>query len=794
MASSKDSILANMAAPSADNQAIDSQVVSNTDATLKANANGTANGSAANGNGAASTLVDTATAALNTVTLGASKAAEVATGAATAAASAVGLKAQDRDAPMPEETEEQVEEHIDPNHIYYHAEDEPETPVTPVTPAANPYLSASDSNNNNEASQSAASLPRVSLDERAGQEATQKAKDKAARAAKLKFADVQQSEAELNEDIATCHKALNLFLNSRMIEAECILEQHADKRLYYALGLSVISVIKGFMTFEPEDLAVAVSYCKDSLIIAQLLRKPTSALGNLGRFVRGTGQGPQAMHGMTKVQRHAELVYAESLLLKAITGIVYSGDVFAFVSEALNLRNAYGIYRSFERYLDWADQKHMQGTGLAHDPTIDGDFRSGVYLGVGLIGVILGLLPSKLLKIMEVFGYGGNTAEGLDVLAQAGKWSPDPKRLQPQIQIQEEGLRRAICDMSILLYHLVISTFLPVPHVNITYADKILHYHLERYPKGIFFLYFSGRLYSTQGLNERAIQQFTAARDVQKEYRQLRHICEWDMSLCHLSLGNWKGAQEQFDILLRESNWSKAVYNYASGATRWQAGDEGHEAAAVITKTTSLMQRIAGKSIPLEKFTSRKSKKFKLQGRLLTPAMELGYVFHTFSNASRQSLLSVHLPEISKALGHISSTEPHAYEGGAQAHLEDLCLAHFLRGVVLRFIAQPEPHAKVHPAKSPIPKAEAEEQALLSFQTVLSNGSKIMLDHWLIYFSHYEIGRLYAGQGQTEKAKEQFNLILSGKILEDKGRKGKYSLQNMCLLRSNGVLRTIEGN
>ncbi|CAD6884370.1 unnamed protein product [Tilletia controversa] len=782
-----------MAQPTSDTKALDSQVVSNT-----ANANGSTD---ANGSTVSSTVVNAATAALNTVTLGASKAAEVATSAVSGVTGT--FKAQEPDAPMPEETDEQVEEQIDPNHIYYHAETEDE-PVTPVVESSKPkeFLTPSAPANGADYSantaKSSASLGQVSdhqaLDDSAGQESTQKAKDKSARIAKLKFADVKINESDLDEGLQVCHTALNLFLNSRMIEAERLLEEHADKRLYHALGLSVISVIKGFMTFEPQDLAVAISHCKDSLVIAQLLRKPSSAIGNLGRFVRGTGQSPQTMHGMTKVQRHAELVYAESLLLKAITGIVYSGDIFAFVSEALNMRNAYGIFRSLDKYLDWADQKHMQGTGLAHDPTIDADFRSGVYLGNGLIGVILGLLPSKLLKIMDVFGYGGNTMVGLDILSQAGKWSPDPKRTKPEIEKKDEGVRRAVCDMSILLYHLVLSTFLPVPYVNITYADKILHYHLERYPQGIFFLYFSGRLYSTQGLNERAIQQFTAARDVQKEYVQLRHICVWDMSLCNLSLGHWQEAQAQFDVLLKESNWSKAVYNYAVGATRWQSGDESAETNAVICKTTSLMQRIAGKSIPLEKFASRKSKKFKLQNRLLVPAMELGYVFHTFSNASRKSLLEVHLPEISKALGHLTETDPSAYEGGAQAHLEDLCLAHFLRGVILRFIAQPEPHAKVTPANSPIPKAEAEEQALLSLQTVLSNGSKIMLDHWLIYFAHYEIGRLYAGSGQIEKAKEQFNLVLSGKILEDKVRKGKYSLQNMCLLRSNGVLRTLEGN
>lgn len=78
-----------------------------------------------------------------------------------------------------------------------------------------------------------------------------------------------------------------------------------------------------FQTFEPADLATAISFCKDSLTIANHLRKPSSSVANFGRFVRGTGVSPQGMANMTLVQRHAELVYAESLLLKAVMGSEY---------------------------------------------------------------------------------------------------------------------------------------------------------------------------------------------------------------------------------------------------------------------------------------------------------------------------------------------------------------------------------------------------------------------------------------------------------------------------------------
>ncbi|EPQ25627.1 uncharacterized protein PFL1_06807 [Pseudozyma flocculosa PF-1] len=616
-------------------------------------------------------------------------------------------------------------------------------------------------------------------------------RDKAARVAQLGVNDVKLTAEELRGDVEVARKALHLFLNSRMIEAEEIVAEHADTRLYYALGYAIIATIKGFMTFEPTDLASAISLCKDSLIIANMLRKPSSSVANFGRFVRGTGQSPSTLAGMDTVQKHAELVYAESLLLKAVLGIVYAGDFFAFVSEALNMRNAYGIYRSLTKYLEWADEK-----GATEG--IDEDFRSGVYLGSGLISMILGLLPGKVLKIMEVFGYTGDCKWALKTLSKAGGWSMDAGVKRPTMPQSEEGVRRQICDMGLLLYHLVISTFIPVNGVDIGFADKVLHYNLKRYPDGVFFLYFSGRLYSTQALSEKAVKQFETARDVQKEYVQLKHICVWDLALCHMSLCEWQQAYENFKIMAEENNWSKAVYNYGRAATLYESaqGQDAsklEDAAELFGKVPGLTQKIAGKSIPMEKFVARKAKKFNAYNRLLLPGLEFSYVYHCLSNAPRFVLADDALVLVSDALAELHDVEdPSRYYSGEE-YYDDLALAHFLRGVCLKFIAYPEKHSKVRPQESPIPEDEAAEQAEMSFKTVLEHGAKLRLDHWLVYFAHYELGRLYAGMGRTADAKEQLNLVLSQKTLEDRGRKGKYSLQNMVHLRANGALNALEG-
>lgn len=61
-----------------------------------------------------------------------------------------------------------------------------------------------------------------------------------------------------------------------------------------------------------------------------------------------------------------------------------------------------------------------------------------------------------------------------------------------------------------------------------------------------------------------------------------------------------------------------------------------------------------------------------------------------------------------------------------------------------------------------MPREEAEERGLAAFQRVLSNGPKIELDHHLVYYTHFEMGRLLACMGRKEEARKNFDLILSG--------------------------------
>ena len=90
------------------------------------------------------------------------------------------------------------------------------------------------------------------------------------------------------------------------------------------------------------------------------------------------------------------------------------------------MRTTFAIYRQLGQYLDHVDAAYttsLNSSKPLSDPSIDSHFRSGVYLGVGLCNLILSLMPSKLLTIVELFGYKGDRKVGLELLMKVGGWS-----------------------------------------------------------------------------------------------------------------------------------------------------------------------------------------------------------------------------------------------------------------------------------------------------------------------------------------------------------------------------------
>jgi hypothetical protein len=88
------------------------------------------------------------------------------------------------------------------------------------------------------------------------------------------------------------------------------------------------------MTFDANDLSTALEISKNVQVMATALRKPSDGLmSRFGSLVK-SGAGVQRLKGMSVMERHAELVYAESSLFKALLAIIAGGDWFGMIREA----------------------------------------------------------------------------------------------------------------------------------------------------------------------------------------------------------------------------------------------------------------------------------------------------------------------------------------------------------------------------------------------------------------------------------------------------------------------------
>jgi hypothetical protein len=166
----------------------------------------------------------------------------------------------------------------------------------------------------------------------------------------------------------------------------------------------------------------------------------------------------------------------------------------------LNFKTIVGIYRELGEFIEAMDEE-AKTRGESENKSIDVDFRSGVYLGVGCTHLILSMMPGKILTIVELFGYKGDRLVGLEYLNKSGGWSLDPKvppiskgsfRSTPCVLVlildpECEGIRRSISDMCLLIFHLVLSG-ITFNGINLNMAQRILDWNIERYPNGVLLV------------------------------------------------------------------------------------------------------------------------------------------------------------------------------------------------------------------------------------------------------------------------------------------------------------------
>nr|XP_019950989.1 PREDICTED: tetratricopeptide repeat protein 39B-like [Paralichthys olivaceus] len=239
--------------------------------------------------------------------------------------------------------------------------------------------------------------------------------------------------------------------------------------------------------------------------------------------------------------------------------------------------------------------------GLAAQSDSFRQFEGGVKLGIGSFNLMLSLLPQRILRLLEIIGFSGNRDFGLSQLREGASG---------------HSLRAILSALTLLFYHTYVSLILGTGEGNLVEAEALLEPYQHKYPKGSIILFYSARIATLHGNFEKARARYEDCISSQQEWKQIHHLCYWELMWTHTYQQEWEQAYRYSDLLCKESRWSKAIYVYQKAAILSMMSEEevkktGEDIVELFRQVEGLKQRLAGKSIPTEKFAVRKSRRYK---------------------------------------------------------------------------------------------------------------------------------------------------------------------------------------
>ncbi|KAF9100570.1 hypothetical protein BGX29_006481 [Mortierella sp. GBA35] len=608
------------------------------------------------------------------------------------------------------------------------------------------------------------------------------------------------------------------------------------RAMYFELAKGIIQGLRALVTFDPYEIEAGMKAFEMAIKTADKQRKGSMlGLGSVkavGSFVIGT-IGAGSFKSMNRVQKHAELIYAEATILRSLLSVLYHLDVWMVVEECINLRHAFTIIQGLKSFMDSAESELRAGKNIDHY-LIDEHLVSGVTLSYSLYNIVISFLPDIIVKMLQFIGFPSDRDWGMAMLSACGDWDPmaPPETAKEHAErlasSANDGIRRQFCDMVPIIFQVIVSSFIPMNHIDLNYAQMINDYNLERYPESPFFLFLKGRHLQVTSRLDEAVATYKSVQVEEPRWHQLSHIFVFEELMIAMMQNDHDKACENSRQLLRESRWSKCAFRSLPAITGYERGDQGEKKKidSLMEKVEGGMQKVAGMNLFFENFCARKSKRYMKEGHLLLPSYDFMLLWNTFDMMPPKVLQKV-LENISTEVRRLEALLPskmkdresqplaakdqtiEAFAGGMLGGMfsgknavlkdskvadyenfyDDYCLAFFLQGLVAYHIAFFPEEAF---------NREMCNLAMESFDTVFRYAPLMKDDTYTYYFAHYYKAKIWIQQGRLDEAQARFKYLLglSNTTLLGLpalvGGKGKNSLELFVLLKVHSGLIDIE--
>ncbi|CAF0884907.1 unnamed protein product [Adineta ricciae] len=279
--------------------------------------------------------------------------------------------------------------------------------------------------------------------------------------------------------------------------------------------------------------------------------------------------------------------------------------------------------------------------------------------------------------------------------------------------------------------------------------------------KSYLFLFFRARLHTLHYQLNEAVRTYEYAMRCQNDWKHLHHIAYWEILFCHALQKDWKRAVDICRILLNENNWSKATYCYLLSTFLFEDNNRiaTDEVIKLYKRVPELKIRLAGKSIPLEKYAMRQCDHFLAQRWLFLPALEFIYLLNGFYIlAHDHQKLKETLDVVDNALDELE----HHHQND-QFYADSYGSGLLLRGVLLHFLHR-------------------YDEAHQAFDEIIEMAKQFDEKSFLAANAALEKGLIYLNLKQKQKALEYLQKSLND--YKD------YQLESRLQFRINAAMQT----
>nr|XP_019813812.1 PREDICTED: tetratricopeptide repeat protein 39A [Bos indicus] len=585
--------------------------------------------------------------------------------------------------------------------------------------------------------------------------------------------------SSLHEALDQCMTALDLFLTNQFSEALNYLKPRTKESMYHSLTYATILEMQAMMTFDPQDILLAGNMMKEAQSLCQRHRKKSSVTDSFSSLVHRP-----TMDQFTEEEIHAEVCYAECLLQRAALTFLQDENMVSFIKGGIKVRNSYQTYKELDSLVQ--SSQYCKGENHRH-------FEGGVKLGVGAFNLTLSMLPTRILRLLEFVGFSGNKDYGLLQLEEGASGHSFRAVLcvmlllcyhtfltfvlgtgNVNIEEAEKLLRPYLKRYPKGAIFLFFAGRIEVIKGNVDAAIQRFEecceaqQHWKQFHHMCYWelmwcftykaqwkmAYFYADLLSKENSWSKGLEQDSAMAGLRREPRAFPQ--SWDE----------KAGPERFhseyvaevfagDLTTRSSCFlgldgsghshtpmivAEIQDDEAQRGVKQRLGRLGTLGSSIFLPSLhphlfhravpGLKLKIAGKSLPTEKFAIRKSRRYLSPKpiSLPVPALEMMYIWNGYAVIGKQ-------PELTDGILEIIIKAEEMLEKGPENEysVDDECLVKLLKGLCLKYLGRVQ---------------EAEE----NFRIISANEKRIKYDHYLIPNALLELALLFMEQGRNEEA------------------------------------------